>query len=135
MMSKGNETQSSKPIRCMATRSRRRMQRPALIGYGGATMSDRGDGTRDERTGLLALTLLALALGALAGALGAAFRLALEAGDGWRNAILAWAQGYAWLGLPLVAGTTAACTALAAFLVRRFARYASGSGTSLGRLS
>jgi len=77
------------------------------IGYGGANVASPGDDTPEERAGLFALTLLALAVGALAGALGAAFRLALAAGDGWRNAFVAWAHGYAWVGLPMVAGTTA----------------------------
>src|SRR5262245_48922787 len=98
-----------------------RVQGPPLIGYGCTDVAERG-GTPDERTGLFALVLLALAVGVLAGAVGAAFRLALAASDGWRNALVAWAQGYSWLGMLLVAGTTAVGAALAAFLVRRFAR-------------
>jgi len=104
------------------------VQRAARIGYAGANVGNRGDGTPEERAGLFALTLLALAVGALAGVLGAAFRVALQAGDAWRNALVGWAHGHAWVGLLLVAVTTAACAAVAAFLVRRFARYASGSG-------
>jgi CIC family chloride channel protein len=85
---------------------------------------------RAERAddGLIALTVLALATGAGAGVLGAAFRLALEAGDGWRTAAVAWAHGVPVAGLAVLVAVCAACAAVAAWLVRRFARYASGSG-------
>jgi len=93
-----------------------------------AEVDDRTDGAPDERAGLLALALLALVTGALAGAVGAGFRLALEAGDRWRDALIAWTHA---LGVVGAAGVVIACAAgaaAAAYLVRRFAPYASGSG-------
>ena len=41
---------------------------------------------------LLVLAVLALLVGAGAGAVGALFRLALEHADQWRNDLIAWAQ-------------------------------------------
>jgi CIC family chloride channel protein len=71
---------------------------------------------------------LAVAVGVFAGGVGAAFRLALGAGDGWRTALVGWAHGAGVSGMLLVVVTCAAGAAAAAWLVRRFSRYASGSG-------
>ena len=76
---------------------------------------------------LLGLALVALATGAIGGAVCAAFRLALIAGDDWRAAGLAQAQGAFWGGA-LVVLAAAALAAGAAALVRRIAPAASGSG-------
>jgi CIC family chloride channel protein len=77
---------------------------------------------------LLALALLALVLGALTGLVAAIFRLALEGADRFRDAILAWAHGVELGGLLLLLVASASATGLAAWLVRRFAPPASGSG-------
>ena len=77
---------------------------------------------------LLALALLAPLVGAGAGLIGAAFRLALQQADDWRNALIAWAHGEEFAGLLLVTAIGAAAVALAAWLVRRFSPAAAGSG-------
>jgi CIC family chloride channel protein len=80
-----------------------------------------GDGS------LLALALLALLVGALAGLIGAVFRLSLLEADSLRNAIIAWAHSRATVGFLVVLVSGSAATALAAALVR-LAPLASGSG-------
>jgi chloride channel protein, CIC family len=77
---------------------------------------------------LLVLGLLALAVGAVAGFVGATFRLALAHADRLRDALIAWAQGEKLAGFVLVVVTCAAATSVAAWLVRRFSPHASGSG-------
>jgi chloride channel protein, CIC family len=77
---------------------------------------------------LLALALLALIVGAAAGLIGAAFRLALEHADDWRNALILWAHGRQLAGFALVTLSSAASVAVAAWLVCRFSPAASGSG-------
>jgi chloride channel protein, CIC family len=84
-------------------------------------------GTDGPRS-LLALALLALIVGAAAGLIGAAFRLALEHADDWRNALILWAHGRQLAGLILVTVASAASVAVAAWLVCRFSPAASGSG-------
>ncbi len=81
-----------------------------------------------DHGGLLALALLALLAGGLAGLLCAIFRLTLVEADALRNAFIAWAHGRAWTGFACVLATCAAATAAAAGLVRRFAPQAHGSG-------
>jgi chloride channel protein, CIC family len=83
----------------------------------------------DQREGgLLALALLALVAGAIAGFVGAIFRICLEQADRLRGVLVAWAHGWDAVGFVLVLATCAAATALAAFLVRRYSPHASGSG-------
>jgi CIC family chloride channel protein len=91
-------------------------------------VDDRGDAESDERAGLVWLTVLAVGTGALAGAVGALFRMALLQADAWRAALVAWAGGAAPMGPVVVVAAVAAATAAAAGLVRRFAPYAGGSG-------
>src|SRR5262249_3787032 len=86
------------------------------------TLPDNRDGS------LLGLALLALVAGALAGLVGAIFRLTLAEADGVRNAFIAWAHGRAGLGFALVVTGCAAATAVAAGLVRRYSPQAHGSG-------
>jgi CIC family chloride channel protein len=74
------------------------------------------------------LALLSLIVGAASGLLGAAFRLMLQRADRWRDAAIARAQGANVMGLLLIVAVCAAATAVAAWLVRRFAPFASGSG-------
>jgi CIC family chloride channel protein len=77
--------------------------------------------------GLLPLGLLSLLGGAIAGLVGAAFRLTLLAGDRLRNDLLARAHGHP-AGLLLVLGACGAAAGTAAWLVRRFSPQARGSG-------
>jgi CIC family chloride channel protein len=77
---------------------------------------------------LLALALLALVAGALAGLVGAIFRLSLQQADGLRNALIVWAHGRAALGFAFVLAGCATASALAAGLVRRYSPQAHGSG-------
>jgi chloride channel protein, CIC family len=83
---------------------------------------------RDGHGSLLVLGLLSLLVGAGAGLLGAAFRLALTQADHVRDALIAWSHGGHLLGLLLVTAAIAAATALAAGLVNRICPAASGSG-------
>ena len=76
----------------------------------------------------MALAGLALVGGAGTGLIVAIFRLALQAADRWRGALIARAHYQPFLGFILVVAGCAAAVALAAWLVRRFSPYASGSG-------
>lgn len=57
----------------------------------------------------------------------ALFRLCLQQADRWRDLVIDWAHGQAFVGFLMVVSAGAAC-ALAAWLVRRFAPHATGSG-------
>jgi chloride channel protein, CIC family len=81
-----------------------------------------------DRDSLLVLALLGTVVGAAAGAVGAIFRLSLGQADRMRGALIAVAHGYGLAGLLLVLLMCGAATALAAWLVRRYAPHASGSG-------
>ena len=83
---------------------------------------DHGEGS------LLALALLAIVAGALAGLVGAIFRFCLEQADRLRDVLIARAHGWKAVGFLLVIAACAAATALAARLVRRYSPHASGSG-------
>ena len=78
--------------------------------------------------GWLALTVLALLAGATSGFVASLFRLALDRGDQWRDAVIGWAHGRSLLGFLVVVAGAAGAAAVAAWLVRRFAPYAGGSG-------
>ena len=77
---------------------------------------------------LLALAALALVAGAVSGLIVAIFRLCLAQADGWRNRVIAIAHHESLVGFVLVVAGSAAAVAAAAWLVRRFSPYASGSG-------
>jgi chloride channel protein, CIC family len=81
-----------------------------------------------EQGSLLILALLAFAVGGASGLVGAAFRLVLERSDRLRGTIIDWAHGKESAGLALVIGISAIATGLAAWLVRRLAPGAKGSG-------
>jgi chloride channel protein, CIC family len=81
-----------------------------------------------RRHDMLGLAILAPLAGAASGFVGATFRLALEAADQYRNALIVWAHDYGFGGLLLVISGCAAAVGAAAWLVRRFSPYASGSG-------
>ena len=74
------------------------------------------------------LGLLALVAGAGAGLIGAIFRLSLEEADRFRNTLIFRIHDHERIGFLLVTAGAAATVAFAAWLVRRFAPYASGSG-------
>jgi CIC family chloride channel protein len=77
---------------------------------------------------LLVLAMLAPLAGAAAGLVGAVFRLTLEQADRFRDVLIGWAHGRGLAGFLLLIGSCAAAVACAAWLVRRFSPYASGSG-------
>jgi CIC family chloride channel protein len=74
------------------------------------------------------LALVSLIVGVASGLLGAIFRLTLEQADRFRDSVIVWAHSEGASGLLSVIGSAATATALAAWLVRRYSRYASGSG-------
>src|SRR5262250_1825340 len=78
--------------------------------------------------GLFSLAILSLLAGAVAGLIGAIFRLSLDQADRFRDALIAWAHGEKLAGFLLVAATCTAAAAVAAWLVRRLCPSASGSG-------
>jgi CIC family chloride channel protein len=78
--------------------------------------------------GLLGLGLSALVAGAVSGLIVAMFRLALIRADLWRTALIAAAHHRPFAGFAMIVAGGAAAFALAAWLVRRFSPYASGSG-------
>jgi chloride channel protein, CIC family len=89
------------------------------------------DGFETRQSGggsLLALATLALVVGAASGLVGAIFRLSLERADDLRNALIAWAHGWKLLGFIALTFACAAATATSAWMVRRYAPKASGSG-------
>ncbi len=77
---------------------------------------------------LLALAALALVAGAGSGLVVAIFRLALVQADRGRNGLIAHAHDQPLIGFAVVVAVSAAAVAAAAWLVRRFSPYASGSG-------
>jgi CIC family chloride channel protein len=83
----------------------------------------------DEQTGVLGLAAAAVAVGAWAGLVVAAFRLALRFADAERDRLVAAAHALpAVLGVILVAGGVSACVAAAAWIVHRYSPFAAGSG-------
>jgi CIC family chloride channel protein len=77
---------------------------------------------------LLAAAGLALVVGAGSGFVASLFKIILDHADRLRNAAITAAHAYAALGFIGVVAACGAATLLAAWLVRRFAPYASGSG-------
>ncbi len=85
-------------------------------------------GPSSETTGLAALAVLSLITGAASGLIGALFRLLLLRADGLRGEFIARAHAWHLAGPIAVIAAAAAATAVAAWLVRRFAPPATGSG-------
>lgn len=82
----------------------------------------------DEGRSLLGIVAIALVSGVAIGCVGGIFRVALEHADRLRNAMMAWAHGHAIWGFLIVVGACAIAVSVAAWMVRRFSRHASGSG-------
>ncbi|MGV2289384.1 H(+)/Cl(-) exchange transporter ClcA [Trinickia sp. YCB016] len=82
----------------------------------------------ENQGGLIAMGLLSLMVGAVAGLVGVLFRRSLEEADRFRALFLTWAHAENVLGFCIVVVAIAASTALAVWLVGRFAPQASGSG-------
>jgi CIC family chloride channel protein len=82
----------------------------------------------DVEGSLLTLALLALVVGAISGIVGALFRVLLAKADLLRDLLIAWAHGRRTVGFLFVLAACALATAFAAWLVRRYAPQASGSG-------
>jgi CIC family chloride channel protein len=82
----------------------------------------------EQRNGLVTLAIVSLIVGAAAGLLGTLFRLSLERADELRGVFVTWARSEHTIGLVIVLLVASASTALAAWLVGRFAPEASGSG-------
>jgi len=74
------------------------------------------------------LAILSLVAGAASGLVGAVFRVTLEKADRARDAVITAGHDRGIAGFLLICGGAAAAVALAAWLVRRFSPYASGSG-------
>ena len=82
----------------------------------------------EDHSSLLVLAVLALVVGVFAGLMGALFRLSLEQADRLRDALINWAHGERFAGFLCVVAVCTAGTLIAAWLVRRYAPHASGSG-------
>ncbi len=82
----------------------------------------------EDNGNLILLALLAIFVGAGAGLMGALFRLSLTRADALRNSWIAWAYNGKLAGFLFVVAACAAAAACAAWLVRRLAPLASGSG-------
>lgn len=93
-----------------------------------APATERPGAAGSRRDELFLLAALAALAGAAAGLICALFRLALEAADRGRDALIQWSHGWELAGLAIVVAGAAAAVAAAAWLVRRFAPYTSGSG-------
>ena len=86
------------------------------------------DGEGHDEGSLFALAMLALLVGAVAGIVGALFRLGLEQADRLRNLLIEWAHGHEAGGFLVVLAACASATWLAGWLVRRYSPQAAGSG-------
>jgi CIC family chloride channel protein len=81
-----------------------------------------------ERAGLVPLAVASVIAGAATGAIGVGFRFSLERAEAWRTAFVAWGHAGHSAAFVLVVLAAALATALAAWLVARFAPAAGGSG-------
>ena len=91
--------------------------------------SEREDAPEGAAKGnLLVLGLIAMVGGAAAGLIGALFRLALEDADRLRGEVIGLAHGWDFGGFALLLALITGSAALAAWMVRRFAPHAAGSG-------
>jgi chloride channel protein, CIC family len=77
---------------------------------------------------LLAIASVSLLVGAAVGLVSASFKFLLIEADRFRSVFFLWAHAHAVVGFALAVAICAAAAASAAWLVRRFSPYASGSG-------
>ena len=82
----------------------------------------------DDEGGLFGLACLTLISGAVTGLVAAMFRYCLQQADRLRDLLISQAHGLAVAGFLLVVLVTSALSLMAAWLVRRFAPHATGSG-------
>jgi CIC family chloride channel protein len=82
----------------------------------------------DGHGSLLALAVTSLIVGTASGLVGAVFRLSLAWADQLRDRLIGRLHDQKYAGLVLVVAGCAGATAVAAWLVRRYAPHASGSG-------
>jgi chloride channel protein, CIC family len=87
-------------------------------------LHEKAEGRRNP----LALAVLSLLAGAVAGLVGSLFRLGLIQMDVYRTRWIGWAHHLGWPGILLVVGSTALAAGMAAWMVRRFSPEATGSG-------
>jgi len=80
------------------------------------------------KSSLSVLAVISLLVGCGVGLICGLFRLSLEHAEIWRNEFLNWMHHWNLAGMLCISGTCSAAVALAAWLVRRFAPLASGSG-------
>ncbi len=81
-----------------------------------------------DRDRIIPLALLSLVVGVAAGFAGALFEVSLNYGNDLRDKLVHWSHAEGLFGLLLVVAICAGATAIAAWLVRRIAPHASGSG-------
>lgn len=74
------------------------------------------------------LAVLSLLVGAVAGLLGASFRIGLKHLDVWRTALIGWLHGWGWVGIVVVMTGTSLAAAIASWMVRTLAPESKGSG-------
>jgi len=86
------------------------------------------DSSRQAKSSLLTLATISLLVGGAVGLLCGLFRLSLAHVEVWRTDFLAWMHNWNLAGMFCVVVACAATVATAAWLVRRFAPLASGSG-------
>ncbi len=94
-------------------------------------MADENQLLRSKGTGPrnpLGLAFLSLVVGAVAGLVGAFFRIGLRHMDVWRTLLIGKAHALGWGGIIIVVAVTALLAALAAWMVRRIAPQSTGSG-------
>lgn len=97
---------------------------PITMAKGRKLLHEKGEGRRNP----LALAVLSLLAGTVAGLVGALFRLALSQMNAWRTLWIHWAHHLGWAGIFLVAAATALAAGIAAWMVRHFSPEATGSG-------
>jgi chloride channel protein, CIC family len=87
-------------------------------------LHSKGEGPRSP----FVLAILALVVGALAGLVGAFFRIGLQHLDVWRTALLIKAHDLGWGGIVVVVAVAALAAGVAAWMVRTIAPQSIGSG-------
>jgi CIC family chloride channel protein len=76
----------------------------------------------------LALAVLSLLVGAVAGLVGASFRIGLQHLDVWRTALIGRLHGWGWGGFVVIMAGTSLAAGIASWMVRSLAPESTGSG-------